>query len=211
MVAETKVAAEPKTQARSGEWNRRIAVWGRWLHIYLSMVSFAILLFFAVTGLTLNHPDMFGEHQQVTQYKGTVQKAWISGTEVAKLEIAEYLRKTHGIKGSVADFRVDDSQLSVSFKGPGYSADSFIDRQSGAYDLTETRLGLVAVLNDLHKGRDSGKIWSWVIDFSAVLMTLLSLTGLLLMWFLKRKRFSGFMTALVGAAICVVMYRVWVP
>jgi hypothetical protein len=27
----------------------------RWLHIYLSMASFGILFFFAVTGLTLNH------------------------------------------------------------------------------------------------------------------------------------------------------------
>ncbi len=202
---------EKKAAPRTSEWNRRLAVWGRWLHIYLSMVSFGILLFFAVTGLTLNHPDLFGEHQQVTQYKGTVQKAWISGAEVGKLEIAEYLRKTHGIKGSVADFRVDDSQLSVSFKGPGYSADAFIDRQAGTYEMTETKLGFVAVINDLHKGRDTGKTWSWVIDFSAVLMTLLSLTGLLLMWFLKKKRLSGFTTALVGAAICYVMYRVWVP
>ena len=29
----------------------------RWLHLYLSVVSFVLILFFAVTGLTLNHAD----------------------------------------------------------------------------------------------------------------------------------------------------------
>ena len=31
----------------------------RWLHIYLSMFSLAVVLFFSVTGITLNHPDWF--------------------------------------------------------------------------------------------------------------------------------------------------------
>ena len=34
-------------------WKRRIARTGRWLHIYASMASFAVVLFFAITGLTL--------------------------------------------------------------------------------------------------------------------------------------------------------------
>ena len=29
----------------------------RWLHIYTSMVSLLVVLFFAATGVTLNHPD----------------------------------------------------------------------------------------------------------------------------------------------------------
>jgi hypothetical protein len=29
----------------------------RWLHIYTSMVSLVAVLFFALTGVTLNHPD----------------------------------------------------------------------------------------------------------------------------------------------------------
>jgi len=196
---------------RTSEFSRQLAIWGRWLHIYLSMVSFAILFFFAVTGLTLNHPDWFGEHQQTSQFKGSLQPAWLTGKEVAKLEIVEYLRRTNGVKGFVADFRVDDAQCSVSFKGPGYSADAFIDRQSGKYELNETRLGLVAVLNDLHKGRDSGPKWSLVVDFSAVLMALLSLTGMVLMFFVKKKRVSGFTTAAVGTVVCYVVYRLWVP
>jgi len=47
---------------------------------------------------------------------------------------------------------------------PGYTADVFLDRATGTYDSTETRMGFVALMNDLHKGRDSGRVWSWVID-----------------------------------------------
>ena len=35
------------------------AAWMRWLHIYLSMLGFTALIFFSVTGITLNHADWF--------------------------------------------------------------------------------------------------------------------------------------------------------
>ena len=105
--------------------------------------------------------------------------------EVAKLEVVEHLRKTHGIRGALAEFRVDDTECMVSFKGPGYSADTFIDRDSGDYTLTELDHGLIALINDLHKGRDTGAVWSAVIDLSAGLMTIISLTGLVLLFYLK--------------------------
>jgi hypothetical protein len=183
--------------------------WARWLHIYLSMVSFAILLFFAVTGLTVNHPEWFTGQQKTLQYKGQIPQDWArpaAGQEVDKLRIVEQLRRQHGIRSELSDFRVDDSQLSVSFKGPGYTADSFIDRDTGKYEVTETRMGWGAVINDLHKGRDTGSAWKLLIDASAVLMTLVSVTGLALIFFLARRRVSGLVAAGVGAAACYAVY-----
>ena len=66
----------------------------------------------------------------------------------------------------------------MTFKGPGYAADAFIDRETGHYTVTQSYHGLVAILNDLHKGRDTGPAWSILIDVSAILLTLISLTGL---------------------------------
>ncbi len=128
-----------------------------------------------------------------------------------RLEVVEALRNTHAIHGAVKGFRVEDTDCSVAFKGPGYSADALIDRSTGPYELTETRMGFFAVLNDLHKGRDTGKARAWMIDLSAVLMTLVSLTGLLLIFFLQKKRFSGLLAAAGGAALCYVAYLAWVP
>ncbi len=184
----------------------------RWLHIYLSMISFAIVLFFSVTGITLNHADYFQAKTTTTQEKGTLKPEWVNNKDtnlVAKLNIAEYFRNTFSVKGAVSDFRIDDAQVSIAYKGPGYEADAFIDRQTGAFELSQTRTGFVGFINDLHKGRDTGKIWSWVIDIAAVLMVLISLTGLILLLFIKKKKTSGLILAVVGLLIMYVVYRMW--
>jgi hypothetical protein len=130
---------------------------------------------------------------------------------VRKLEIVERLRQSHAIRGAMSDFRADDAQCSVSFKGPGYTADAFIDRSTGTYDLTETRNGFWAVMNDLHKGRDSGRVWAWVIDASAALMVLVSLSGFVLIFLLAKKRIPGLVVAGIGALISWALYLRFVP
>ena len=69
----------------------------RWLHIYLSMASFGILFFFAVTGLTLNHVDWFTRQQHTVQIRGAMETKYLT-KDVARLEVVEYLRNTHGIR-----------------------------------------------------------------------------------------------------------------
>ncbi len=188
----------------------------RWLHIYISMFSLALILFFSLTGITLNHPDWFGSGaERVIEREGKLNPKWLGddpqGQGVHKLEIVEALRKTHRIRGALADFRVDDRELVVTFKGPGYSADAFIDRETGGYRLTATDHGLIALINDLHKGRDTGPGWSIVIDASAVLMTLVSLTGLVLLFYLKLRRYPGLVVTLIGAVVALAAFLLLVP
>jgi len=192
---------------------RRLAKYSRWLHIYVSMTSFVIVFFFAVTGWTLNHPDAFGARERRTTAAGTLGTHLTNpGTAgVSKLEIVDALRRAHHVGGALSDFRIDDDQLSVAFKGPGYIADAIIDRRTGKYELSESRLGLVAIVNDLHKGRDSGRAWKVVIDVSAVLLTLISLTGLVLLYFIHKHRVAGFLLLLAGGALTGLMYWAWVP
>jgi len=195
---------------RVPKWKRQLASLSRWLHIYLSMVSFGVLFFFAVTGLSLNHTSWFDGAQKTVQVKGNLNPAWVK-EPINKLEVVEHLRKAHKVSGALSDFRIDDGQCSVSFKGPAYTADVFLDRATGNYDLTETRMGFVALLNDLHKGRDSGPAWSWVIDLSAVLMTLVSISGLILVFYLQKRLVSAMTTLAIGAALCYAAYVIWVP
>jgi len=77
---------------------------------------------------------------------------------------------------------VDDGHASVSFKGPGYEVTFFIDRQTG---VTETKM-------------------------SAVFMTFVSGTGIVLILFLHKRRFSGLMAGAAGAVLCYVVYAIWV-
>ncbi len=192
-------------------WKRRTAHWSRWLHTYLSMVSFTILLFFAVTGLTLNHQSLFTGIASPKRFTGALEPSWMKAPDDHKADIVGALRSQHGIKADLTDFRVDEDQVQISFKGPGYSAYGFADRRSGKYEMNENRLGLIAILNDLHKGRDSGKAWASIIDISAILMVLVSLSGLVLIFFLHKKLRSGLIALAIGTVLCYAVYLVWVP
>lgn len=207
------MAESTTLNGKSPSLKQRFAVVSRWLHIYLSMLSFAIVFFFAVTGLTLNHTEWFSDQQSTIQVKGKVEEKWVKTSNdesVEKLEIVEFLRKNHHIQASLSDFRIDESQCTASFKGPGYAADTFINRENGEYDLTENRMGFIAVINDLHKGRDSGKAWSLLIDASAISMSLVSLTGMALIFFLKRRRVSGLVMTVIGTIASYLVYWIWV-
>lgn len=207
--------SQQKVSAKKKSPKKDIAKLSRWLHIYLSMISFAIVLFFSFTGLTLNHPSWFGGDKQIVEKsKGKLKVSWVNSVDtskIAKLEIVEYLRNTHHVKGAVTEVRVDDYELSVVFKGPAYSCDAFINREDGSYEISEVKMGMMAVMNDLHKGRDSGKSWAWVIDVSAVFLIIISLTGLILLLFIKKKRFAGVLTAIVGLVISYLLYALFVP
>ena len=65
--------------------------------------------------------------------------------------------------------------------------------------------------NARYKGRASGRAWAWVIDVSAVFMTFVSVSGIVLLLFLQKRRFSGLLAGAVGLAMCAVVYLVWVP
>ena len=189
------------------------------------MFGLAVVLYFSATCLTLNHPNRFGESQRVVSAKGQLDARWLhpdvpvpasagepdESRQVANLDVVEYLRKTHNIRGALAEFRVDEQECTVRFKGPGYAADAFIDRTSGRYDLTQTMHGFIAVINDLHKGRDAGKGWSVVIDVSAVLLIVISLSGLGLLLYIKRRRVPGLMPAVAGTAVVVPVVVFVVP
>jgi uncharacterized protein len=194
------------------EWKRNTAKISRWLHIYISMVSFALLFFFAVTGLTLNHPDTFAGPLRTISEKGRMETDWVKTKDtlrIPQLKIVEYLRSHHGIKAAVSEFRIDETQCTVSFKGPGFAADAFIDRETGTYDIEILRAGFIGILNDLHKGRDTGSGWSVLIDASAILMILVSLSGLILMLFLNKKRQAGVLVAVLGLLLSFFVYVFW--
>ena len=184
------------------------------LHTYLSMVSFSILLFFAVTGITLNHQDRMLGAPRVARLSGQLAAETVApaaGPALDRARIVGQLLAAHRLKGYVSDFRVDDDTVAVSFKGPGYAADAFIDRKTARYDLTETRMGLVAIVNDLHKGRDSGAVWKTVIDISAGLLTFISLTGLILLYYIHKHRLAGVILLVAGAALAGMLYMMGVP
>lgn len=205
---------EAKKSKSKLAFERNVAMLSRWLHIYGSMISFAFVFFFSITGITLNHPDYFAGELKTTQEKGKLDSNWVVSKDtnkIAKLEIVEWLRTHHTIKAAVSEFRIDESQCTVSFKGPGYAADAFINRDNGSYDLTLLRASVVGIMNDLHKGRDTGPRWLWVIDIAAGLMVVVSLSGMILILYIKRKKWTGLIIAMIGTILLWALYWMFIP
>ena len=213
---------------RRGRWSTRFAAAVRWLHIYLSLLGFSAILFFSITGFTLNHPDWFGaDAQRIVDLEGQVPTEVFSPAdansdsreqpssaglpEPNQLQIVEWLRPALGLRGKVTEFRVDDYECLILFRAPAYAADVSIERNSGRYRGSVVESGTVALWNDLHKGRDSGPWWSLLIDLTAALMVLVSITGFVLIFYIRRRRRSGVLTAVAGTFLAIAVWWLGVP
>jgi uncharacterized protein len=53
-----------------------------------------------------------------------------------------------------------------------------IDRDAQRADVDIETRGMLGIFDDLHKGYDSGRLWYWIIDIAAILLTISSLTGM---------------------------------
>ena len=206
------VPAEGETRiAKAGTARRETHKVTRWLHTYLGMVSLALVLFFGATGVTLNHPSwtlgMSGSQQALT---GTLPAGFETNGTVDFLAVSQYLQDTDGVRGHATDYSADATQGSMSFRGPGYSADVFFDVDTGDYQLTVDQQGLLAVMNDLHKGRNTGGSWNWTIDVAGGLLVAVAVTGFGLQFFLMRRRARAYIVAAVGTLLTVVLIVVTV-
>ena len=197
----TRPARRPRTLKAS------LNIWLRWLHTYISMFSLLLILFFAGTGITLNHPDWtFGGVEKQQQFSGTLPAGWEKNGAADALTIAEFLRATYGLHGTASDFQYQGGVGGLSFRAPGYSADAQFD-QSGKYSLSVDAQGALAVANDFHRGKNSGGTWLWFIDASGYFLMFVALTGLGLMLYLKKVRTASLISILVGGL--VMGYLMW--
>jgi len=200
-----------QTKSPMSKQSRDTLKWARWFHVYSSMIAFLLIFFFGITGITLNHPTWtFGSDIQMSTVEGQLPFSPTFADNTADyLTISEFARSELGVSGSVDSFETTNDTIGITYRNPGYGADLFVDAVDGTYQLNVEQQGWVAVLNDLHKGRDSGSTWSWVIDVSAAFLVVVSLTGLLMQFFLRRRRRSAFISVAVGSIVTVVL-TLWV-
>lgn len=178
----------------------------RVLHSWLSMASLLVVLFFSITGLTLNHQDWtFGQSPAVTRTSGQLPSGATAEGAPNYLVISEYLRSQQGASGQITDYGADGDAGRISYAGPGYTGSATFSVSTGTFTMESTRYGLVAIANDLHKGRHTSTAWSWTIDVAAVGLALVAITGLLLGLIIQRRRRSALVLLGVGVVGGVVL------
>lgn len=179
----------------------------RWLHTFVSVGGFGALIFFSLTGITLNHAAYFEAAEPVErELSGELDAALLADGVVDRLGVVEELRAGEELRGRVVEFREDGAELLVLFEAAGFTADVYVDASTGAYEGLATTQGPWVLLNDLHKGRGTGAAWAWVIDVSAVVLLVCGLTGLWLLWFVRKRRRSGMAVTAVGVLVLPLVY-----
>jgi len=200
------VTADVAPRERTRRQRNLTGKWMRSVHMWISMTSLLIVLFFSITGITLNHPTWtFGQDPVSATVSGTLPPDVVRGGTIDFLAVSEFLRSGQHVTGEVTDHSTQNGEGSISYRGPGYAADVSFRLADRSFTLTGQKSGLVAVFNDLHKGRHTSTLWKWVIDITAGLLVMMSITGIALQLTIKRTRALGLALAAVGTVVSVVL------
>ncbi|EKO3863114.1 PepSY-associated TM helix domain-containing protein [Vibrio harveyi] len=205
--------------------SKGVQTWARRLHIYVSMALLLVTLFFALTGITLNRPALFERSEPIIQqHTLTIPSKQLFATEGSfqpnRSALLNFLTQETHLRGTpsaldvyteIEDGELVIGELSLDFKGPGYNATVFVDMTTGEAEVETTNYGIVALLNDLHKGRNSGDAWKWFIDITALLMVLFVLTGVCLLLPKKKTLRTSMQWMAFGTLLSLVIYFVAVP
>lgn len=189
----------------------------RVLHIYASMAVVVALLFYAITGITLNHPEWqtnIGQQSQALelQLPDALRSLHFGEDKLqnaaAASQIADWLRATQQVQGAVFNFNYDGDEqlLELDFKRPAGFANAEIELATGAVHFSSEYAGVLALLNDLHKGRYAGASWRWFSDAVATACVLFAISGFYLLWRQNSRRWHGVATAGVGVLVLLLAY-----
>lgn len=184
----------------------------RMLHAYLSAFAFLTLIFFSSTGILLNHPEWF-ENYMPAQQTRTVT---LTPTEVATAKaapdqgrvLAMAVGRKTPLAGAFASSDIQGSRALIRLEGPKGSSDIEVNLTTGAADVRVIKASLTSVIQDLHRGKNSGAAWRVVIDASAYIVIALSLIGYVL-FFSLRFRLKTSLALTAGSMAILAAIAVW--
>lgn len=188
--------------------------WVRPLHAYSSMFMLFILLFFTLTGLTLNNRQWLATPSIAETIEMPLLETFAEVDFEKKQaqqqgrEIWQWLKSDQGLSGGELSVQwlPDESLLLIDVKRPGGYTLVEVSQEDQRLVYENQNLGWMAVVNDLHMGRYSGKTWSWFIDVSAVVMLLFTLSGFWLVLFHRKRRSRVLLLSGLGTLLMAVLY-----
>jgi uncharacterized protein len=182
------VTNPPAAQAASNRayWLKTLHQW-HWISSALCLIG---MLLFAITGITLNHAADIGAEPQVqqklVQLPAELQSALAPKDDepdnaALPPEVHQWLASALDVVLPDASAEWSPEEIYLSLPRPGGDAWLRIERKSGSVEYERTDRGWVSYLNDLHKGRGTGTVWSWFLDVFAVACLVFCVTGLFLL------------------------------
>ena len=182
----------------------------RYVHGWLSAFAFIALFFFALTGLFLNHPDWFKPNdEEVTK---TVKLPdhlleTLRQQENPSDALLNYVRSQEQIIGRYKSSEVLDQEVMIRLESPAGSSDIWAMLDTGDVEVVTKPASTISLIEDLHRGKNSGLAWSWFIDISAIVILLLSIAGYILFLSIKSRLVTHLL--LTALSLAVFMLLIW--
>ena len=175
------------------------------------------MLLFSITGITLNHSAAIEAKPETLTRKvempASVQRALGTRTEgTAPLPgtVSDWLNDVLPVAIGAQSAEWSAEEIYLSLPRPGGDAWLSIDRASGEVEYERTTRGVIAYLNDLHKGRNAGAAWRWFIDVFALACLVFCVTGLFLLQMHARQRRMTWPYVALGLALPVLLALVFI-
>jgi hypothetical protein len=184
---------------------RQCRLWHGWL----SAIAFLVLMFFSVTGLLLNHPEWFADTTALVESQAQLDPAALKDKPAAAL--GELLASRKLVHGVYASGDIDEELAQLRFEGVSGDTSVTLDLASGKADIAWRKATALTMLNDLHRGKNAGAAWKWLIDISAGLFLVLSLIGYVLFFSMRHRLATVLALTFASAALLAVLFLVFVP
>lgn len=192
-----------------------VARFSRTLHWMTSALGLVTLAFFSVTGITLNHPDWFRASHAREAAQVNMAPEWMARFREApeQTQLGLLTHETAARWGLDVPRNIDRDEYEwvLDYPRPGGLGTVILDLEAETLSYERIDDGLVALVNDLHKGRHTGLAWKVLIDVVSVVCLLFSLTGLVLLRVHAGKRASTWPLVGLGALIPLSIYWWFVP
>lgn len=193
---------------------RRMFSFCRWLHIYVSCALFSLLLFFCITGITLNHPDWASTKPEQVRYLDLPSHLRLTEytQEYPVKKIQSYIESKTGLSHPRSvDLALEFGEITYDYPLPAGYAYVTVLVEEQTIEIEHVEGDILALMNDLHKGRHSGQVWSWLIDLSALLMMFFTLTGLFILFQNTKHRRHALYIVCTGIVTPLAIYWLAVP
>jgi uncharacterized protein len=182
----------------------------RYVHGWLSAFAFIVLVFFSLTGLFLNHPEWFepakDEHTVKIELPENVLQS-LQKQENPSNDLMAYIRQKESIVGRYQSSEVLDGEVMIRLESPAGSTDIWALMDTGEVEITQKPATAVSMISDLHRGKNAGTAWSWLIDISAIIILALSLAGYILFLSIKSRLVQHLL--LTAASLAVLIALIW--
>ncbi|KAB0628924.1 hypothetical protein F7P75_03890 [Acinetobacter gandensis] len=185
--------------------------YARYVHGWLSAFAFLILMFFALTGLFLNNPNWFEpakDENTVTVSMTPDLLAKVKGQENPSTDILNFVRAEHTLVGRFQSSEVLDGEVMIRLESPAGSTDVWAMLDTGEIEVSSKPASTVSLINDLHRGKNAGTAWSWLIDISAITILILSIAGFILFLSIKSRLLTHLL--LTAASLAVLILFIWI-